>query len=56
MANIIEYIVETTYPYKYKECKTETEARKAVREFKKNGIYAHIVVLTENGNDYILAE
>lgn len=49
------YTVETTYPYEFKKCKTEAEARKAVKEFNKKGRKAHIVVSTGNGNDYILA-
>ena len=48
------YKVETSYPYEFASCETLTEARKKVREFKKKGKKAFIVVVTENGNDYIL--
>ena len=49
----MKYIVETTYPYEFVYCKTLTEARKHVRKLKKEGKYASIIVVTENGNDYI---
>lgn len=55
MNNVVEYTVETSHPYEYVKCKTLTEARKQVRKFKAKGKYASIVVMTENGNDYILA-
>lgn len=48
------YTVETTYPYEFLTCISLTEARKQVREFKRKGRLAHIVVVTESGNDYIL--
>ena len=49
----MKYTVETTYPYEFVHCKTLTEARKQARKFKKEGKYASIIVVTENGNDYI---
>lgn len=41
------YKVETSYPYEFASCETLTEARKKVREFKKKGKKAFIVVVTE---------
>lgn len=44
----------TKYPYEFLTCTSLTEARRQVREFKRKGRLAHIVVVAENGNDYIL--
>lgn len=48
-----EYMVETSYPYEFIKCVSLSEARRKVKELKKKGKLAHIVVY-QNGQDYIL--
>ena len=48
-----EYVVETSYPYEFVKCVSIKEARQKVKEFKKKGKLAHIIVY-QNGQDYIL--
>lgn len=48
-----EYMVETNYPYEFTKCASLSEARQKVKEFKKKGKLAHIVI-HQNGQDYIL--
>lgn len=50
------YTVETNYPYKFYHCDTLKKAKKKKSELKKQGIRSNIIVKTETGNDYILAE
>lgn len=50
------YLVETSYPYEFVRCRTLTEAKQKVKDFKKKGKYASIIICGENGNDYILAD
>ena len=52
----MKYTVETPYPYKFYPCKTFIEAKRKCSELRKQGIKAHIVVTSKNGNDYILAD
>lgn len=53
MSNLKEYMVETNYPYEFIKCASLSEARQKVKEFKKKGRLAHIV-MSQNGQDYIL--
>ena len=53
MSNLKEYMVETNYPYEFLKCTSLKEARQKVKELKKKGKLAHIVV-HQNGQDYIL--
>ena len=48
-----EYVVETNYPYEFIKCASLSEARRKVKELKKKGRLAHIVMY-QNGQDYIL--
>lgn len=52
----MKYTVETPYPYKFYSCKTLKEAKRKRSELRKQGIKASIVVTTDNGDDYILAD
>lgn len=53
MSNLKGYMVETNYPYEFIKCASLSEAKQKIKEFKKKGKLAHIVVY-QNGQDYIL--
>lgn len=48
-----EYMVETNYPYEFIKCASLSEARRKVKELKKKGKLAYIIVY-QNRQDYIL--
>lgn len=53
----MKYVVGTvSFPFKTYPCKNITEARKKSKELRKQGIKTEIILITENGNDYIISE
>lgn len=52
----MKYTVETPYPYRFFHFDTLKEAKQKRSELRKQGIKASIVVTTDNGDDYILAD
>lgn len=52
----MRYVVETNYPYEFYHCKTLTKAKRKRSELRRKGKRDSIIYVTENGNDYILAD
>ena len=52
----MKYTVETVPYTKHYECNALKEAKRKRSELRKQGKKSQIVCVTENGNDYILAD